>query len=120
LLWSNNALLFWMSLIPFVTAYLGRNHHAPLAVAAYGAVMTLTSITFLLLQLSVSQQYDVESAVRSAFRKVFWKSSASAILYALSVPIAFLSVYVSLTIFVIFPLLYCLPEKAIAGQPATE
>src|SRR5215212_6563486 len=46
LLWVNCVLLFWMSLIPFVTAYMGENHEVPLAIAAYGAVLTLTALSY--------------------------------------------------------------------------
>jgi TMEM175 potassium channel family protein len=120
LLWSNNGLLFWMSLIPFVTAYLGRDHHAPLAVAAYGTVMALTSCTFTLLQVAVARQHDVESSARTAFRRVYWKSGSALVLYSMSVPLAFFSVYGSLVIFVVFPVLYFFPERSISVQVKAE
>src|SRR5271170_2008946 len=50
LLWANNNLLFWMSLIPFVTAYMGQNHRSALAVAMYGAVLAITATSFTILR----------------------------------------------------------------------
>ena len=111
LLWSNNNLLFWMSLIPFVTAYLGQNCHAPLAVAAYGAVMTCCSAAFLLLQ-TVLKRQDREDMVRQIeFQRLNWKAIFAMTCYAASVGLAFVSVNVSFAIFVIFPLLYFWPER---------
>ena len=57
LLWSNNTLLFWMSLVPFVTAYMGNNHRDPRAVALYGIVLTLCSVSFLLLRMAIIQHH---------------------------------------------------------------
>jgi len=69
LLWSNNLLLFWMSLIPFVTAYLGENCHEPLALCVYGGIMALASTGFLLLQTALDRQAPEDSARQAEFRK---------------------------------------------------
>jgi len=115
LLWSNNNLLFWMSLIPFVTAYLGENCHSPLAVAVYGAVMTLSSGGFVLLQ-SVLARQDRSDAIRKLqFERMMQKSIASMSTYALSIPLAFVSVYASFAIFVIIPLIYFWPDRKSAS-----
>jgi uncharacterized membrane protein len=115
LLWTNNALLFWMSMIPFVATYLGRHYDAPLAVAAYGLVMSLTSAAFLSMQAAVSRQLP-DTAARAAFRRVFWKSGSSCALYALSIGLAFVSVHIALVIFVVFPVIYFFPERAVVAQ----
>src|SRR5271155_1963281 len=57
LLWSNNILLFWMSLVPFVTAFMGNSPHDPRAVALYGIVLTLCSISFVLLRTVIAQHH---------------------------------------------------------------
>ncbi len=111
LLWSNNNLLFWMSLIPFVTAYLGQNHRTPMAVAAYGLVLALVSASFLGLQTALARQ-DKEDPKRSLhFRRMNWKAGLSFALYASAAGLAFRSVSVSLTIFVLIPLMYFWPER---------
>lgn len=110
LLWANNNLLFWMSVIPFVTAYLGENCHAQLAVAVYGAVMAMTSCAFLVLQKTLAR-HDPHDAKRQAeFRQVDRKAILSMVCYTASVGLAFVSVYVSFAIFVIFPMLYFWPD----------
>ena len=111
LLWSNNLLLFWMSLIPFVTAYLGQNCHEPLAVAVYGAVMALASAAFLLLQITLAKQDTQDAARQLLFRRLNHKAIFSMTCYAAAVGMAFVSVYASFAIFVIIPLLYFWPER---------
>ena len=111
LLWTNNNLLFWMSLIPFVTAYMGRNHGAPLAVACYGAVLTLTSCAFVMLQMVLARHNSDDDARRMQFRRLLRKSTLAATLYAIATGAAFVSVYVSFAIFILIPVSYFLPER---------
>ncbi|MDR3773493.1 MAG: TMEM175 family protein [Terracidiphilus sp.] len=118
LLWANNNLLFWMSLIPFVTAYLGENCHAPLAVAVYGAVMAFASLAFLLLQITLAKQDTADAARQLLFRRLNHKALTSMVFYTGSVGLAFVSVYASFAIFVIFPLLYFWPERKAGLQRA--
>ena len=76
LLWSNNFLLFWMSLIPFSTAYLGQNCHEKLAVGVYGAVMVLACAAFLLLQITLARQEPEDSARQVLFRRLNHKANS--------------------------------------------
>jgi uncharacterized membrane protein len=115
-LWSNNNLLFWMSLIPFATAYLGENCHAPLAVATYGAGLTLTSAAFTLLQVVVGRQDPEDEKRKLVFAKMNRKALYSVSLYASSVALAFVSVNVAFAIFVLIPLLYFWPEYRAATK----
>ena len=114
LLWSNNNLLFWMSLIPFSTAYLGENCHAPLAVAVYGTGLTLASVSFMLLQNVVGRQDSQDEERKLVFKRLNRKAAFSISLYAASVALAFVSVYASFAIFVLIPLLYFWPESRAA------
>lgn len=111
LLWSNNLLLFFMSLIPFVTAYLGENCHEPLAVAVYGVVLVFACAAFLLVQTVLGRQNASDEAQRIEFRRLNHKAIFSLCCYAASVALAFVSVYASFAIFVIIPLLYFWPER---------
>ena len=111
LLWSNNILLFWMSLIPFVTGYLGENCHAPLAIAVYGGVFVFTCSAFLLLQVVLGKQDSIDAARRTEFERLNKKAILSISCYAVSVGLAFVSVYASYAIFVIIPLMYFWPER---------
>ena len=115
LLWSNNLLLFWMSLIPFATAYLGENCHEPLAVAVYGAVLLFACAAFLLVQSALGMQNANDEARRVEFRRLNHKATFSLCCYAASVALAFVSVNASYAIFVIIPLLYFWPERRAAA-----
>ncbi len=113
LLWSNNLLLFWMSLIPFVTGYLGENSRAPLAVAVYGAVLVCTCGAFLLLQVVLARQEPNDAARQLEFRRLNHKAFFSMTCYTASVGLAFVSIYASFAIFVIIPMLYFWPERRV-------
>ena len=119
-LWANNLLLFWMSLIPFTTSYMGQNHGAPMAVAAYGAVLTCSAAAFTLLRGVINQFHRNDAKLASHNSHIFWKSLATAFLYALSVPLAYLSVKVSFVIFVAIPAMYFLPERVVADVKYAE
>jgi len=114
LLWSNNNLLFWMSLVPFVTAYMGNNPRDPRAVALYGIVLTFCSISFALLRNAIIQHHlDNEEVVRY-HRRIQAKNLYSMLLYLASAPLAFVDVRISFLIFVFVALSYFLPERKLA------
>jgi len=110
LLWANNLLLFWMSLIPFVTGYLGENCHATLAVAVYGGVMVMTCCAFLLLQKVLGRQDRDDARRRTEFERLDRKALVSIGCYAASVGLAFVSVYAAFAVFILIPLAYFWPE----------
>ena len=118
LLKLNLALLFWMSLIPFVTGIIGANPLLPLSTALYGAVLLMTTLTFSymryhtlknkLVHTDVERQINLEikKVSRSSTRKNFFATGA----YLLSIPLAFVSVYFSFICFIIPVIIYLLPE----------
>jgi uncharacterized membrane protein len=114
LLWGNNNLLFWMSLIPFVTAYMGRNHTAPFAVAMYGTVMALTAAAFTLLRWIVARDDLDDSAMTAHHNRMHRKNILSIATYTAAVGLAFISVYLSFCIFVLIPIMYFIPERKLA------
>jgi uncharacterized membrane protein len=111
LLWANNNLLFWMSLIPFVTGYLGQHYRDQIAVAAYGAVLSLTSLAFLLLQwaLAVQNGETVQQILR--FCRIRFKATLAMLIYAAAIPLAIWHVEISYAIYVLIPATYFWPEK---------
>jgi uncharacterized membrane protein len=115
LLWSNLNLLFWMSLIPFVTDFLGKNHREPLAVALYGFNLTLCSAAFYLLRTELVRQEAGNPDMAEYHRSVQRKNAVSLVLYLSSVPLAYVSIYASFFVFVLIPALYFLPEKRLSG-----
>jgi uncharacterized membrane protein len=116
LLWSNLYLLFWMSLVPFVTDYLGKNYHEPLAVALYGLDLVLCSSAFYLLRMILIEQDQLDGTLGDYHRSVQRKNAFSGALYLTSVPLAYVSVYASFFIFALIPAIYFLPEKRLAKQ----
>ena len=114
LLWSNNNLLFWMSLVPFVTAYMGSNHRDARAVAAYGVVMFLCGAAFSILRSAISAHYRNDEDMLSYQCRTQSKNIFSAALYAASVPLAFVNVWLSFAIFAFVALSYFLPERKLA------
>ena len=117
LLWCNNLLLFWMSLIPFVTGYMGENHAAPLPVALYGGVLTLAATSFTLLRFVLIDHEASDPELRAHHEAVLRKNLFSTALYASSVPIAFVSVNLSFAVFLLIPVLYFLPERKLEEAP---
>jgi len=120
LLWANIILLFFMSLIPFVTAYMGENYTVALSVAAYGTVLTLTSLAYTGLHLVVAQQSQADPDLVQHHQSSIRKSVISTGLYALAVPLAFVSIYLSFAIFVLIPVIYFLPQKRAVAVPEPE
>jgi uncharacterized membrane protein len=116
LLWANNLLLFWMSLVPFVTAYMGNNHREARAVALYGIVLSLCSVSFVLLRLAIIRHHRDNPEMVDYHRRVAFKNVYSLLLYAAAVPLAYEDVRISFFIFVFVALSYFLPERKLAEQ----
>ena len=114
LLWSNLYLLFWMSLVPFVTDYLGKNYREPLAVALYGLDLALCASAFYLLRKILIQQDHHNSGLVEYHTSIQRKNAFSGALYLLSVPLAYVSIYASFFIFALIPAMYFLPERRLA------
>src|SRR6267154_6724826 len=115
LLWSNIYLLFWMSLVPFVTDYLGKNYREPMAVALYGLDLAFCSSGFYLLRTELVRQSHRDSAMIEYHEGIQRKNILSGALYLLSVPLAYISIYASFFIFALIPAMYFLPEKMLAA-----
>ena len=117
LLWSNLNLLFWMSLIPFVTDFLGKNYHQPMAASLYGLDLTLCGSSFYLLRTELARQDSGDPNLSEYHAAMQRKNAFSAALYLLSVPLAYVSVYASFFIFALIPAMYFLPEKRLTKHP---
>jgi len=115
LLWSNLYLLFWMSLVPFVTDYMGKNYREPMAVALYGLDLCFCATGFYLLRTELIRQSRHDSAMIEYHEGIQRKNALSGALYLLSAPLAYVSIYSSFFIFALIPAMYFLPEKMLAG-----
>ena len=117
LLWSNLYLLFWMSLVPFVTDYLGKNYREPMAVALYGLDLAMCASAFYLLRVILIEQDRLDSGLTEYHRSIQRKNIFSGLLYLLSVPLAYVSIFASFFIFALIPAMYFVPEKKLAARP---
>jgi len=111
-LWANLHLLFWLSLVPFVTGWMGANHFAALPTAVYGAVLLLAGLAYVVLQAAIISSQGKGSRLAAAVGRDV-KGKTSAALYAIAIPIAFANQWVSDAIYVGVALLWLVPDKRI-------
>lgn len=111
LMWLNLLLLFWLSLVPFTTAWMGASHFAPTPMALYGIILTLASMSYWLLQRSIINQHPRDSHFHTIGRG--WKAKLSPILYFLTVLTAYISPWVSGFFIVLVAIIWFLPDRRI-------
>jgi uncharacterized membrane protein len=112
ILWANLHLLFWLSLVPFVTGWMGENHFAPLPVAMYGAVLLMAAIAYLILEIAIVAHHGSQSRLGSAVGKEV-KGKMSLVLYAAAIPLAFVNQWISAAIYVGVALMWLIPDPRI-------
>src|SRR5256885_13666888 len=115
ILWANMHLLFWLSLIPFATAWMGENHYARLPTALYGVALLMPAIAYHLLQLAIIGLHGREGALAKALGRDL-KGKISTLLYLVALPIAFFEPRVSLTIYVVVALVWLIPDRRIENM----
>jgi uncharacterized membrane protein len=117
ILWANLHLLFWLSLIPFVTAWMGENHFAATPTALYGVVLLMNAIAYTILQsLIIASQGPASLLGRAVGNEV--KEKASMALYVVSIPGAFLSPWISQACFILVALIWLVPDRRIEKELA--
>jgi uncharacterized membrane protein len=112
MLWANLHLLFWLSLIPFTTGWMEENHFARLPTAAYGLVLLMAAIAYLILQERIIVFQGKDSLLNKAIGND-WKGKISPALYATAIIFAFLLQWISIAIYVIVALMWVVPDKRI-------
>ena len=111
-LWANLHLLFWLSLLPFVTGWMGENHFAPLPTALYGGVLMMAGAAYWILVRSIIAKEGKHSLLAQAVGKDF-KGNISVVVYAAAIPVAFWSVWVAQLLYVSIALLWLIPDRRI-------
>jgi uncharacterized membrane protein len=112
ILWANLHLLFWLSLVPFVTGWMGENHFAPLPTAIYGVVLFMSAIAFTILANRIVAHQGPHSALADAFGKDL-KGKASLVLYAIAIPSAFAHQAIADALYVGVALMWLVPDRRI-------
>ena len=118
ILWANLHLLFWLSLVPFVTGWMGENHFAPLPVALYGVVLLLAGVAYYVLGQCLVGHHGRDSTLAVALGRET-KGKLSLVLYLIAIPLAFLNEWIAMALYVTVALMWLIPdrriEKALAG-----
>jgi uncharacterized membrane protein len=112
ILWANLHLLFWLSLIPFATGWMGENHFAPAPTAIYGVVLFLAAIAYWILQRAIITKHGPDSLLAAAVGKDY-KGKLSPVLYLIAIPSAFLRQGIAGAIYVLVALIWLIPDKRI-------
>jgi uncharacterized membrane protein len=110
ILWANLHLLFWLSLFPFCTGWMGENHFARVPVATYGAVSLLAAIAYYILQSAIVAVEGKDSALASAIGRDV-KGKVSPVLYASAIPLAFLNHWIAVALYVTVALIWLVPDR---------
>lgn len=117
MLWANLHLLFWLSLFPFVTGWMGENHFAPLPTALYGLVLLMAAVAYLVLQRTLIAGAGKDSMLARAIGKDL-KGKLSIVLYAVAIPAAFVDQTIAQACYVAVALMWLIPDRRIERRLA--
>jgi len=109
-LWANMHLLFWLSLVPFVTGWMDENHFAPITVAAYGLVLLCAGVAYFILTRVLLATHGRDSLVAKALGSDV-KGKVSVVLYLAGVALAYVQTWLSLAIYVLVALWWLVPDR---------
>ena len=114
-LWANTHLLFWLSLIPFATGWMGENHFAQLPVALYGAALLMPAIAYTVLQRVIIHAQGTNSALAQALGRD-GKGKLSLLLYVAAIGLAFVAPWIACGIYLLVAIMWVIPDRRIARQ----
>ena len=112
ILWANLHLLFWLSLIPFATSWIGEHHIEFGPVAFYGFILLMSSFAYFILQATIIKHHDDDSALRIAIGKNY-KGKLSVILYIIALALSYFLPIISVLLYVAIAGLWIVPDKRI-------
>jgi len=117
ILWANLHLLFWMSLIPFVTSWTGENHFTALPTALYGVILLLTSIAYWMLQCAIVQEHGRDSRIATALG-LDWKGKSSPALYLAAIGLSFVDDRLANAVYALVAAMWFIPDRRLARAVA--
>ena len=112
ILWANLHLLFWLSLFPFTTAWVGQNHLAPMPTAVYAFVLLMAGVAYYILEHAIIRQQGKDSLLAAAVGKR-WKENISPLCYLAAIPLAFVNPWISTALFIFVALIWLVPDRRI-------
>jgi uncharacterized membrane protein len=116
ILWANSHLLFWLSLIPFTTAWMGENHFASAPAVLYGAVLFMSAVAYYLLQRLIIVSQGPDSVLKQAVGSD-WKGKLSPFLYLTAMGLSFWSSAAAMTLYIVAALIWVVPDRRIEMVP---
>jgi uncharacterized membrane protein len=119
ILWANLHLLFWLSLLPFATAWMGENHFVRFPTAIYGVVLLASAIAYYVLQQTIIAAQGERSVLRAAVGRD-WKGKASPVLYLTGIGLTFVSAWMAQVIYVLVALIWLVPDRRIERLASHE
>jgi uncharacterized membrane protein len=119
ILWANLHLLFWLSLVPFCTDWMGEDHLAPVPTAAYGIVLMAAGVAYLILQQAIIRKQGDDSKLRELIGRDL-KGKASAALYAVAVLLAFVHTLLAQVVYVFVAGMWLIPDRRIESKLAGD
>jgi len=111
-LWANLHLLFWLSLIPFVTGWMGENHFSTLPVALYGVVLWLSAMAYYIMVRALMTIHAKDSVLAAAIGKDV-KGLRSLYIYTAAIPLAFLAPWIAIALYVTVAIMWFIPDRRI-------
>jgi len=112
ILWANLHLLFWLSLVPFATGWMGENHFSAVPTAAYGVILLMPAIAYYMLARAIIASQGSDSLLRKAIGQD-WKGKVSPVIYFVGIPAAFWSPPLSQALYVLVALIWLVPDRRI-------
>ena len=119
ILWANLHLLFWLSIIPVTTAWMGQNLSAPLPTAIYGAALLMPAIAYVLLQRAIIHRHGKQSVLAEALGTDL-KGKISPILYIAGIVVAFVNPWISIGLYVLVAIIWLVPDRRIERMAGPE
>lgn len=111
IMWANANLLFWLSLIPFATGWMGENHFEPLPVAIYAGLLFLCGVAYTILQKTIAVSHKNDTELKSFLQSQPYKGLISLLAYAAAIPLAYVNTLYPGIIFVFVAVLWLVPDK---------
>jgi uncharacterized membrane protein len=119
MLWANLHLLFWLSLFPFATGWMGENHFAAAPSAVYGVVLLMAAVAYWILQQLIIASQGPDSLLKKAVGSD-WKGKVSPLLYLIAIPTAYWSQWISQGLYVLVAVVWLVPDRRIEKALASE
>jgi TMEM175 potassium channel family protein len=119
-MWANLNLLFWLSLVPFATGWLGKNHFEPFPVALYAVLLDMCGVAYTILQIMIERCHKDNAPLLGIMQRQKGKGIASLFLYTAAIPLAYINTFISGFLFLGVAIMWIVPDKKIEQLVGNE